>query len=272
MPITVNSAWIAVTGFTILVIVAYPIGLAILARIKLGAGWRYFGYGALVFFFFQAVTRVPAVQLIQAAIAPQLATSPTLLWGWLAVLALTAGLFEEIGRYVGYRWLMRKEEKTWAKAVMYGLGHGGIEAFLVAVSIAGSLILILSAMASGAGALPSTQRDLAAQLAAQINAVPPWLQLSAAWERIWTIPAHVGLSVMVLQVFRRGSRAWLSLAILIHAAMDFIAVAIPRLVRLDLIGRSLLVEGIVALFGVILLGVAWTLRERATESLVMQKI
>jgi hypothetical protein len=32
--------------------------------------------------------------------------------------ALTAGLFEEVGRYLGYGIFMRNEEKTWNKAVM----------------------------------------------------------------------------------------------------------------------------------------------------------
>lgn len=265
MPISVSNAWIGFAGFTILFILAYPIVLAILARRRLGVSWRYFGYGALVFFFFQALTRVPAVQLIQAAIAPQLAASPARLWGWLIILALTAGLFEEVGRYVGYRWLMRKEEKTWAKAVMYGLGHGGIEAFLVAVSIAGSLVLILSAMASGLDAFPMSERTVVAQLAAQINAVPPWVQLSAAWERLWTIPVHVGLSIMVLQVFWRGRLAWLGAAILSHAAIDFVAISAPRLIPFDLVGRTLFTEGLIALFGLIMLWVAFRLRDDAKK-------
>src|SRR5689334_5926286 len=41
--------------------------------------------------------------------------------------AVTAGLFEEVGRYVGYRFFMRREPKTWSKAVMFGLGHEGLD-------------------------------------------------------------------------------------------------------------------------------------------------
>jgi uncharacterized membrane protein YhfC len=34
------------------------------------------------------------------------------MWSWLVVLALSAGVFEEVGRYVGYRLFMRGEGKT----------------------------------------------------------------------------------------------------------------------------------------------------------------
>jgi uncharacterized membrane protein YhfC len=70
----------------------------------------------LIFLIFQVLTRVPAVTVLGRVLAPELNASTAFLYTWLAILALTAGLFEEIGRYLGYRWFMGKEEKTWSPA------------------------------------------------------------------------------------------------------------------------------------------------------------
>jgi len=92
--------------FAILFDVAMPMAFALYAHRRLGVSWRYFWYGALIFFLFQMITRVPAVQLIQGLLAGPLSRSPLLVWVWTLTLALTAGLFEEGGRYLGYRHLI----------------------------------------------------------------------------------------------------------------------------------------------------------------------
>src|SRR4051794_23058862 len=99
---------IATSAVSVAFMVLFPWLVALLVRPRLGVGWGNFFAGMLVFTLVQTVTRVPAVQILQSAIGPQLSGSPALLWGWLAVLALTAGLFEEVGRYFGYRWLIRE--------------------------------------------------------------------------------------------------------------------------------------------------------------------
>src|SRR5437868_2858479 len=121
----INTIWLVSLCVTTAFVLLYPLVLAWEARRRLKVTWRYFLYGALIFFIFQVITRVPLVTWLQSMLAPQLKASVPLQFGWITALALTAGLFEEIGRYVGYRWLMRNDEKTWDKAIMYGIGHGG---------------------------------------------------------------------------------------------------------------------------------------------------
>lgn len=74
------------------------------------------------------------------------------------------------------------------------------------------------------------------------------------------MPVHVALSVVVLQVFRRGNIAWLWLAVLAHTVLDFTALAIPEAFGAGT-QTSLLVEGIVAIFGLIGIWVIWKLRD-----------
>ena len=110
--VQIPGALVGTTIATILLEILFPLVLAFVAGRNIGVSWRYFGYGALIFFLFQIISRVPIIQVVQALIAPQLRASSTLRLAWVTVAAVTAGLAEEIGRYVGYRWLMKREEKT----------------------------------------------------------------------------------------------------------------------------------------------------------------
>src|SRR5690242_13519875 len=101
--VQVNPGFIASLAVAFIFSLGYPLVLAIIAHRRLKVGWRYFGFGALIFFVFQIITRVPAVFILQNVFARQLQTSTTFRISWLVILALTAGLFEEVGRYVGYR-------------------------------------------------------------------------------------------------------------------------------------------------------------------------
>ena len=52
---------------------------------------------------------------------------------------LSAGLFEEIARYLTYRfWL--KDSQNWKSGLMFGAGHGGIEAMILGALALLSLI------------------------------------------------------------------------------------------------------------------------------------
>jgi uncharacterized membrane protein YhfC len=255
-----STARIAMTVAAILFEIALPLVLAIVVRRRLGVGWRYFGYGALIFFLFQLISRVPVVQVAQALLAPQLRASFTLQIVWVAILALTAGLFEEIGRYIGYRWLMRREEKTWSKAVMYGLGHGGIESMLLVAGLTLIGLINLLILPSMIGSLPADQRALVEQQLAAVRGQPDWLPLVGAWERLWAIAFHVAMSVVVLQVFRRGT-GWLWLAVLAHALLDFLAVGLPLLLGLQGTAALLVPEVIVTIAGLASLWAIWALRD-----------
>lgn len=247
----VSSGWLIADAISVAFMIVYPIVVAIWVHRRLKVGWRYFGYGALIFFLFQLVTRVPAIQITQAALAPRLRSEPALLWGWLLVAALTAGLFEEVGRYVGYRWLMRGQDKTWSRAVMYGVGHGGLEAWFTAVLAGTTLINVIVLSQMGLTSVPPAARAQVAQQFAVLNAQPIWFPLLGAWERLWTLPVQVGLSVLVLQVFHQGSLRWLWLAILAHTFVDFTAIALGQVTVISPIPRTLLIEGLVAVFGII---------------------
>ncbi|MBE3560794.1 MAG: YhfC family intramembrane metalloprotease [Ktedonobacteraceae bacterium] len=264
MPSTVHveTVWLVSLAIAAVFCIVYPFVLAIIAGRRLQVSWRYFGWGALIFFVFQMITRVPLVLVLQNALAKQLAASPTLRLTWLVILAVTAGLFEEFGRYVAYRWLMRHEEKTWSKAVMYGIGHGGLESILLVGGLRVlTLLNIVVLTTMNLNTLPPAQHEAVVQQFAAINAQPGWFPLLGAWERLWLLPVQIGLSVIVVQVFRRGNIGWLWLAILAHAVVDFTTVEVGQVLRPG-ISTSLIQEGIVLVFGLLALWVIWVLRDR----------
>jgi uncharacterized membrane protein YhfC len=251
--------WFITASLAALFAIFYPVVLAIILSKRLKVGTHYAGFGALIFFLFQVISRIPLVQLANGALQPALRTSQLVLGCWLIVLALTAGLCEEYGRYIGYRWFMRKEEKTWGKALMYGVGHGGLESMLlVGVSLAVSVAigLVLATLPSGA----LSARAVTA-LGAQYNnaaAQPGWLPLLGLWERLWVMPWHLALSVIVAQVFIRGQRRWLWIAIAAHALADFLSVAVPSQLGLPGLKADFLSEGVVLLIGLLaLLVIRW---------------
>src|SRR6185312_119777 len=180
MPSTlhVNTGWIIATLISILFAILYPLVLAFIAHRRLKVSWKYFAYGLLIFLIFQVVSRVPIVTVLGQVLAPQLKASTAFLYTWLAILALTAGIFEEVGRYIGYRWFMRREEKTWNKAIMYGLGHGGLESILLVGGL--SLLTLVNVVVLSSinlNALPAAQHAQVAQQLNAINAEPGWLPL-----------------------------------------------------------------------------------------------
>lgn len=102
------------------------------------------------------------------------------------------------------------------------------------------------------------------QQATAINTQPFWFPLLTIWDRLWGIPLHVALSIIVLQMFRRHQRRWLVLAILLHALIDFITLALPQAFGPQP-GIQLLEETLMCAFGLLGVWIIWRLRDPGDE-------
>jgi uncharacterized membrane protein YhfC len=125
-------------------------------------------------------------------------------------------------------------------------------------------LINLLVLPSVIGTLPAEQRATVEQQLAAVAAQPDWLPLLGAWERLWSIAFHVAMSVVVLQVFRRGL-VWLWLAIAAHTLVDFVAVGLPSFLGLQGMAALLAPEAIVTIVGLISLWVIWALRDPPVE-------
>lgn len=156
---------------------------------------------------------------------------------WLYALygGLAAGVFEETGRYVAFRTVMRKSADK-RDALMYGAGHGGIEVLLVLfMGMISNLVVSLLINGGMTDVLLASMPDeaTAAQFTEQCAAladIAPYTFLLGIFERISAVMFHVSASVLVYYAAKNAKKRWLyPVAILLHAAFDAVAVIVSRL-------------------------------------------
>ena len=148
---------------------------------------------------------------------------------------LMAGLFEETGRFLSMKFLMKKEPTTVLPGLAYGAGHGGVEMLIVfGVSMISNLVM---SVMINAGQLETIVSQTPAEAQEQVRAAAAQLAelragglLLGLWERISALILHFSLSVLVWAAVRKGGK-WLWLfpaAILLHAGVDAQAVILSK--------------------------------------------
>jgi uncharacterized membrane protein YhfC len=245
MPTSVIVSFTAVALFDLL----FPLLLVFWVRHRFHSHWRSFLVGVAAFAISQAMIRMPLVSVLGAALQDDLQSSATLRTIWLIGLSFSAGLFEETGRYLGFRFFLRNF-RSWAEGIMFGLGHGGFEA----VFIGGlALINVLAAAYTPLDSLPSESAEQIRAAQATIAALTPWQVMAGGYERVWAIAMHVALSLLVLRTVQGKGTRWFWLAIVTHGLFNFTAVSINQ--RWGIFAA----EASVTLVG--LISVAWIIHE-----------
>ena len=190
----------------------------------------------------------------------------------LALLAgLFPGVFEETGRLVAYKTVLKKR-KNRETGVSHGIGHGGFEVvYILGLSyityIAYAVMINAGAfgtLVDQAAALAPEQADALVTVAEQLTRFTFADVGLALAERVFAVLFHVGASILVFFACRDRGRFWLyPLAVVLHTAMDFVA----ALYMFGLISLSSWgMEGIFAVFGVLTFCAAYFLlyrRDRA---------
>jgi uncharacterized membrane protein YhfC len=207
-----------------LLMLAMPFLLAAFLARRLGTRWGLVWVGTVTFITSQIV-HLPLNAVLGRIGLIQPAKSGWPLVVLAAVLGLSAGVCEEVARYLALRfWL--KRDRSWRAALMFGAGHGGVESVIVgAITAIGAInIFVLSnvdpaRLGISADKLPALQ----AQLATAWN-LPVLYPLLGAFERLLAISTHLFLAVLVMQAFTRKNILWLIAAILWHALTDAVAV------------------------------------------------
>lgn len=149
-------------------------------------------------------------------------------WAYTLAGALLAGIFEECGRFVAFRFFLKNHtvKKT---AITYGIGHGGIECIiLLGLGMVSNLSM---AFAINSGAISALMENIPAeQLTAYENIITTLTTatfgtfLLGMWERIFAVLFHIALSVLVFAGVKEKSKFYLfPLAILLHAGLDVFA-------------------------------------------------
>lgn len=173
-------------------------------------------------------------------------------WAFVLYGALAAGVFEETGRLLAFKIVLKKYQGK-ENAVTYGIGHGGVESILiVGVSMISSIMLLSAINAAGGvdnyvALMPAESRDVLREGLQALLAAPPYVYLLAGVERISTIIFHIALSVLVFFAANRPGRWGLyPLAIFIHAFLDVFAVMYQRGVITNLLVMELIIIAVTA--------------------------
>lgn len=162
---------------------------------------------------------------------------------------LAAGLFEEVGRYIVMRLFMKKKlDKT--EAIMFGIGHGGVESILLVglTCVSNVVVSIMLNIGQGNLLLKGTDPSMQTQLIEQLS--PLWISgpgtfLWTGIERISAIAFHICASYLVYRAARDRKFSLCILAVILHAIMDGVMVAIRKI-----FGSMILTEGYIFVFAV----------------------
>ena len=220
----VSTLTILAIIFTMFVSIGGPVFLCFLVVKKFHAKLYPAVIGAAAFVFFVLVLESLMHRAV-LGVTGDVITGNIWLYGLYGGLA--AGIFEETGRYFAMRLYMKKS-LTKENSLMYGVGHGGIEAvMIVGMSYISNLMVALMINLKGLDSL------LAGLDAATATATTE--QLSA----LWTIP----LSYLVYRAVKEKQMKFYGIAVGIHFAVDAITVILSGYLGSSFVGL-LVLEGV----------------------------
>lgn len=135
-----------------------------------------------------------------------------------------AGIFEETGRYIMFRFVL-KNEKSPQTAVGYGLGHGGIEVYVNVVL--GLLMMLGTAVRYLKGGMEAVGENNTALLFS-VASFTASTYVYYIVERVAAMAFHVAASVIVFTSLRQRKPQLLLLAVVLHGIVDIPAALTQR--------------------------------------------
>ena len=169
-----------------------------------------------------------------------------------------AALFEETGRFLAMKFILKKEPGTALTGVGYGIGHGGAEMLIVfGITMVSNLVLstlINSGQAETIlSAAPAESRAQVEAQFAQLETIGAGSLLLGLWERVSALILQIALSIMVWTAVRRSGK-WLWLfpaAFLLHFLVDAVTVILVKSVSM------VAVEAIIFAMAIAVGAIAW---------------
>lgn len=203
-----------------------PVLLASWIQRRWRPGLALFGIGAATFVLSQ-VGHIPFNLIVQQSpFYPQDVDSWRNLLLVAAFLGLSSGIFEEVARYLTYRFWAKKA-RSWPQGMMVGAGHGGIEAIIFGLlGLINFTVLLLISQGTLQDVIPTDQMPLVQQQIDATFGVPWYMALLGAVERVWALALHLAASLLVMQSVTRRQWRWLLAAIGLHALFNGAALVI----------------------------------------------
>ena len=251
-----------VLGIGVAIAVIVPIMIAVIWTIRKHEKFTTVLIGAVTFVLFALILEktiqnalvFPTAMGLPDHAASQFINARPILWA--IVLGLFPGVFEETGRFVAFKTLLRNRRNR-ETSISYGIGHGGIEVILV-LGINYITYMVYGVMINE-GVFQGIIDQVAEQVPFQadgMRALPEQLAAfgfadigAGMFDRVFAFLFHVGASILVFYAARDKGRLWLyPLAILLHTALDSLAgLTMANVIQLS----TPVLEAIVVAFGLL---------------------
>lgn len=245
---------IAFMAVSCLVSFALPVALLLWLRFVKKADLLPFFIGCAVMLLFALILESGVHRLVLGSAVGERIQGST----WLYALygGFMAGLFEETGRFVAFKTVLRKKRDKDVNALMYGAGHGGFEAVvLVGLAMINNIVFsVLINLGQTELLTGSLSGELLTQIETAINQLittPSYQFLLSGVERIIAVALHLSLSVLVWFAAKTRGKAYLyPVAIVLHMLVDGLVVVFSGfgLPTPALEGILLVMTALVALF------------------------
>ena len=234
---TVGREQFIALGLGVLLAVIIPIAIALIWKFWKHEKFTTILVGAATFVLFALILEktiqnalvFPSTMGLPDHAASQFINARPILWA--LVLGLFPGVFEETGRFMAFKTVLRNRRNR-ETSISYGIGHGGIEVILV-LGI-NYIVYIVYAVMINTGTFQGIIDQVAEQAPFQEEAIRALADQLAVFsfadigtgmfERVFAFLFHVGASILVFYAARDKGRFWLyPLAILLHTALDSLA-------------------------------------------------
>ena len=248
----VSTLSIAFMVLNMLLGILIPVGLLLFFRKKYRATVKSFFIGCAVMLVFALILEQIVHFVVLGSQAGAIIQNN--MWRYALYGSLMAGIFEETGRFLAMRFLLKKEHGNPHNALMYGAGHGGFEAMVLLTmgminNLIYSILINLGQTQVLLAPLDEAARGTLQAAFDTLIATPAWYFLLSPMERIGAIAAQISLSVIVwFAASGKKCRILLFLlAIILHAVLDAVAVIASK-IGIPVLVIELLIWGMAVIY------------------------
>lgn len=227
---TVGTTQLVLMLLTAVLGIALPLIAAIIWCRKKHEPFTTVLIGAATFMLFAIVIEKPLQALVISLDSPvsQFVNARPVLWG--IIVGLFPGVFEETGRFVAFKTLLRKRTQR-ETGLSHGIGHGGFEAmFVLGITYIEYFIfgIMLNQGTFIQQMIEPVKDTLTPEVMKQITDVVEQITTFTAGaaalalvDRAIAVFYHIGASILVFYAARDKGKRWLyPLAIIIHTLID----------------------------------------------------
>lgn len=221
MNATVSTASMAGMVFTLVLSIGVPVAALIFFKKKTGGKISSALLGSAIFIIFALLLESILHAAVVGAFGEAITGNP---WMYALYGGLAAGLFEETGRLLAMRFMM-KNSLTKENALLYGVGHGGAEAIVIGglTYISNIALAILINQQGVAALLATVEESLQDQALTQLSALwttPAYSFYLGGVERLAAFVLQICLSLLVYRAVREGKVSLFLLAVALHFLVD----------------------------------------------------